>query len=57
MFVRVNAIFNTCGVILHEGHIGGLGNSYNNSKLGHCTLSIKARAQLLSHVLFIRLKA
>ena len=24
MFVRVNAIFNTCGVILHEGRIGGL---------------------------------
>ena len=24
MFVRVNAIFNTCGAILHEGRIGGL---------------------------------
>ena len=24
MFVRVNAIFNTWGVILHEGRIGGL---------------------------------
>ena len=23
MFVRVNAIFNTWGVILHEGRIGG----------------------------------
>ena len=23
MFVRMNAIFNTCGVILHEGRIGG----------------------------------
>ena len=24
MFVRVNAIFNTWGLILHEGRIGGL---------------------------------
>ena len=24
MFVRVNAIFNTWGVILHEGRVGGL---------------------------------
>ena len=26
MFVRVNAIFNTWGAILHEGRIGGLIN-------------------------------
>ena len=27
MFVRLNAIFNTWGVILHEGRIGGLTDS------------------------------
>ena len=30
MFVRVNAIFNTWGVILHEGRIGGL--QYRSAK-------------------------
>ena len=28
MFVRVNAIFNTWGVMLHEGRIGGLDKVY-----------------------------
>ena len=32
MFVRVNAIFNTWGVILHEGRIDGL-NSKPSSQL------------------------
>ena len=29
MFVRVNAIFNTYSVILHEGRIGGLQRIHN----------------------------
>ena len=30
MFARVNAIFNTCGVILHEGRTGGLSGKIEN---------------------------